>query len=165
MSLSNLKVNGLYIILFIRAHPPPKNDFHWGLYLHRHPDDGGTKYHVKQQGSGWIADHGNTAGVFKSFLLVGLFRIADVPMGLEAQVDQTIRTYDNQLNQPGISCRVWLLWILGFLQKPLSGQIVLKCNDLEALENETKEWGNGHAMGAATNVQPRPIGSSSLCNL
>ncbi|KMU78445.1 hypothetical protein CISG_07449 [Coccidioides immitis RMSCC 3703] len=115
MSLSNLKVNGLYIILFIRNHPPVQNNFHWGLYFHRHPDTGGRKYHIKQQGSGWIADHGPTAGVFKSFLLVGLFRIADVPAGWEGHLDHTIRTYDSQLNTPGVMCRVWVLWVLALL--------------------------------------------------
>ncbi|KAK1145895.1 hypothetical protein N8T08_003841 [Aspergillus melleus] len=113
MSLMNLKVNGLYILLFIRDHPPTSSNFHWGLYFHRDIDKGGTKYHIKQQGSGWIADHGPTAGVFKSFLLVGLFRIADVPVELENHLDQTLKAYDNCLNSPGIACRVWVLWVLG----------------------------------------------------
>ncbi|RAK95536.1 uncharacterized protein BO80DRAFT_260826 [Aspergillus ibericus CBS 121593] len=165
MSLSNLKVNGLYIILFIRNHPPVQNDFHWGLYFHRHPRTGGTKYHVKQQGSGWMPDHGPTAGVFKSFLLVGLFRIADVPAGWEGHLDQAIRTYDNQLNTPGVTCRVWVFWVLALLQKPISGQIILKCGNLATLEAEVKAWGNVHAMGAADNDQPRPVAASALCEL
>ncbi|KAJ5227678.1 hypothetical protein N7489_008386 [Penicillium chrysogenum] len=165
MSLANLKVNGLYIILFIRNFPPAQNDFHWGLYFHRHPDTGGTKYHIKQQGSGWIADHGPTVGVFKSFLLVGLFRVAHVPTGWEGLLDQTIRTYDTQLNTPGITCRVWVLWVLALLQKSINGQKILKCSDLGALETEVKNWGNVNAMGAAENVQPRPVTTSSLCGL
>ncbi|EFW17721.1 conserved hypothetical protein [Coccidioides posadasii str. Silveira] len=146
-------------------HPPVQNNFHWGLYFHRHPDTGGTKYHIKQQGSGWIADHGPTAGVFKSFLLVGLFRIADVPAGWEGHLDHTIRTYDSQLNTPGVTCRVWVLWVLALLQKPINGQIILKCDNLAALENEVKSWGNANAMGAANNVQPRPVAASTLCGL
>ncbi|QVM13744.1 hypothetical protein D8B26_008351 [Coccidioides posadasii str. Silveira] len=118
MSLSDLKVNGLYIILFIRHDPPVQDNFHWGLYLHRHSQTGGTKYHIKQQGAGWITDHGPTAGVFKSFLL-----------------------------------------------KPVNGQIILKCDNLAALETEVKTWGNANAMGAAVNEQPRPIGASALCGL
>lgn len=165
MSLANLKVNGLYIILFVRQYPPAPDDFHWGLYFHRHPDTGGTKYHIKQQGSGWIADHGPTAGVFKSFLLVGLIRIADVPAGWDSFLDQTIRTYDNQLNTPGITCRVWLFWVLALLQKPINGQRILRCNNLGALETEVKGWGNANARGAADNVQPRPVAASSLCGL
>ena len=121
MSLAALKPNGLYFILFIRDDPPQPNDFHWGLYLHRDADTGGTKYHIKQQGIGWITDHGTTAGVFKSFLLIGLFRIADIPPGWEAHLDRTIRTYDNQINTPGVDCRVWLFWVLELLQKPMNG--------------------------------------------
>lgn len=165
MSLADLKVNGLYIILFIRNDPPVPNDFHWGLYFHRHRRTGGTKYHVKQQGSGWITDHGPTAGVFKSFLLVGLFRIADVPAGWEGHLDQTLRTYDSQLNTPGMTCRVWLLRVLALLQKPIDGKIILKCGDLVALETEVKNWGNANAMSARDNDQPRPVAASSLCGL
>ncbi|RAL06784.1 uncharacterized protein BO97DRAFT_379735 [Aspergillus homomorphus CBS 101889] len=165
MSLTNLKVNSLYILLFIRNHPPAPNDFHWGLYFHRNPDTGGTKYHIKQQGSGWIADHAPTAGVFKSFLLVGLFRIADVPVGWESHLDQTMKAYDNQLNLPGITCRVWVLWVLALLQKPIAGKVILKCSNLQSLENEVKDWGNANATSAANNVQPRPLAASTLCGL
>lgn len=165
MSQSNLRVNALYILLFIRSHPPAPNDFHWALYFHRHPDTGGTKYHIKQQGSGWIPEHEPTAGVLKSFLLVGMFRIAQVPAGLEGHLDRTMRTYDSQLNIPGITCRVWVFWVLALLQKPINGQVILKCNNLGALETDVKNWGNIHAMGAADNVQPRPVATSSLCGL
>lgn len=139
MSPANLKVNGLYIMLFIRNHPPVPNDFHWALYFHRHLNTGGTKYHIKQPGSGWITDHAPTAGVLNSFLLVGLFRIADVPSGWEGLLDQTVRTYDTQLNVPGITCRVWVLWVLALLQKSIDGQTILKCSDLNALEIEVKD--------------------------
>ena len=87
MSLNTVQVNGLCVILFLRTSPHTPNNFHWGLYLHRSPQQGGTKYHIKQQGSGWIADHGPTAGVFKSFLLIGLFQIATIPAGWEGHVD------------------------------------------------------------------------------
>lgn len=145
--------------------PPVQNDFHWGLYFHRNPITGGTKYHIKQQGSGWISDHGPTAGVFKSFLLVGLFKIADVPTGLEGHLDQILRTYDRQLNTSGVTCRVWVLWVLALLQKPINGQKILKCSNLSALEVEAKNWGNQNAIGAADNVQPRPVATSTLCEL
>lgn len=165
MPLSSLKVNGLYIILFIRNQPPVQNDFHWGLYFHRDSDTGGTKYHVRQQGSGWMPDHGPTAGVFKSFLLVGLFRIADIPAGWEGHLDQTIRSYDSQLNTPGISCSAWIFWVLALLQKSINGQVILKCDNLATLEAEVKTWGNANAMSAAYNVQPRPVAASALCGL
>lgn len=78
MPLSDLTINGLYVILFVRDSPPDENDFHWGLYFHTHPDNGGTKYHIQGQRNGWLPDHGPTAGVFKSSLLVGLFEIAKI---------------------------------------------------------------------------------------
>lgn len=42
MSLDTLQVNGLYVILFLRTSPHTPNNFHWGLYLHRSPQQGGT---------------------------------------------------------------------------------------------------------------------------
>ena len=166
MSLQTLKPNGLYILLFIRKDPPVQNDFHWGLYMHQHPDNGGMKYHVKNIGGGWITDHGITKGVFKSFLLVGLFRIANVPPGWESVVDNKIRTYDSQLNHiNGITCRKWVLWVLAKLQEPDNGYSILKCNDLNALEQELLAFGNANAMSTSHNVQPRPVGASSLCSL
>jgi len=165
MSLADLKDGGLYVILFIRGDPPEIDNFHWGLYLHKNVVSGGTKYHIKTQGSGWITDHGPTSGVFKSFLLVGLFRIADIPAGWEGYVDQTIRSYDNQVNTPGTTCKVWVFWVLELLKRQSNGYTILKCNDLTTLEREIKDWGNTKAPGAARNDQPRPVGASRICGL
>ena len=166
MSLETLQLNGLYVLLFIRDQPPLQNDFHWGLYIHQHPKFGGNKYHIKQFGDGWITDHGTTSGVFKSFLLVGLFQIAKVPSGWEGLADDMIRTYDQQLNDlVGITCRTWVLRVLAALQKPANGHSILQCNDLNALEQEIFAFGNANATSAANNVQPRPVGASSLCSL
>lgn len=165
MALANLDTGGLYIILFIRNDPHILGDFHWALYLHRDPLRGGTKYHVKQQGGGWIADHGPTAGVLKSFLLIGLFQIALVPAGRESDVDGALRTYDHSLNMAGITCRVWILRVLALLQNPTNGYSILKCPELKALEEEIKVWGNENAASAALNRQPRPIAWSKLCGL
>ncbi|KAF2789726.1 hypothetical protein K505DRAFT_252705 [Melanomma pulvis-pyrius CBS 109.77] len=162
MYLDSLTPGGLYIILFIRGDPPSMNDFHWGLYLHHDSNYGGTKYHIKKEGSsGWITDHGHTRGVFKSFLLVGLFQIATVPQGRESHVDEKIRSYDPSINTPGVTCRVWVLWVLALLQQPANGYTVLRCNNLNELEEEIKQWGNANAQSAADNGQPRPIGYSS----
>ncbi|RDL39334.1 uncharacterized protein BP5553_03674 [Venustampulla echinocandica] len=114
MSLADLKAGGLYVILFIRGDPPEQDNFHWGLYLHKNVASGGIK----------------------------LFRITDVPAGWEGYVDQALRTYDNQVNTPGMTC---------------------KCSDLTALEREIKDWGNANAPGAARNEQPRPLASSQIC--
>ncbi|KAF2463838.1 uncharacterized protein BDR25DRAFT_347000 [Lindgomyces ingoldianus] len=161
MSLESLQNNGLFVILFLRTSPHTTNNFHWGLYLHRFGKRGGTKYHIKQQGAGWITDHGNTAGVFKSFLLVGLFQIATIRDGWEDYVDQQLRTYDSSLNNsPNITCRVWVLWVLALLQKEVNGYKLLKCADLSALEAEIMEWGNANAAAADANQQPRPVAVS-----
>ena len=165
MSIKDLQTGGLYVVLFIRADSPVKDDFHWALYLHQISNNGGSKYHIKNQGSGWITDHGMTSGIFKEFLLVGLFHIATVRDGLRSHVNLILRTYDTSLNTPGISCRVWLLWVLALLQQPINGCLILKCTDLDILEAEIKAWGNDHAISAAENKQPRPIGVSMECEL
>lgn len=164
MSLADLKIGGLYVILFIRGFPPQQDNFHWGLYLHTTPNSG-TKYHIKNQGSGWITDHGTTHGVFKSFLLVGLFRIADISASWEDYVDRTLRSYDSQVNTPGVTCKVWLFWVLGLLTKESNGYTVLKCNSLTELEREILDWGNLKAPGAANNEQPRSLAASRICGL
>lgn len=104
----------------------------------------------------------------KSFLLVGAFRIADVPDGSEEHVDRTLRTYDDRLNTviPGITCRVWLLRVLEHLRGDGSdGRRVLRCEDVDALEREVMRWGNENASSADLNVQPRPVADSVSCGL
>lgn len=134
MSMDDLQPNGLYIMLFCHDFPHLPNKFHWSLYLHRNSSSGGTKYHIRNHGLGWIADHGPASRVFTSFLLIGLVRIADVRAGLESHVDGVMRTYDAELNVPGRTCRLWLLSVLALLQKPVAdGGAVLKCSDLGAL--------------------------------
>ncbi|KAJ5908485.1 hypothetical protein N7495_001167 [Penicillium taxi] len=96
MSLSTLKVNSLYVVLFIRADPPLPDDFHWAFYFHC-SETGGTKYHIKNLGSGWMPDHAPNTGIFKEFLLVGLFKVANIPVKMESLMDEAMRTYDFQL--------------------------------------------------------------------
>lgn len=106
MSLKDLELNSLHIVVFVRSYPPIPDDFHCGLYLHQDANIGGTKYHVRGRAGAWLADHAITAGVFKSFLLVGLCQIARIPPEFTEKVDSVLRTYDNQVNQiPGLTCR------------------------------------------------------------
>ncbi|THV74769.1 hypothetical protein D6D19_06217 [Aureobasidium pullulans] len=166
MSLADLEPNSLHVVLHVRSHPPKANDFHWGLYLHRDFEAGGTKYHVKGADKRWLADHGTTRGVFKSFLLIGLCQVARIPSGLMKDVDAMFRTYDHQLNEmPGLTCRTWVFRVLELLQKPHSGQVLLECNDLTSLEYELLSWGNANALAAADCQQPRPTHRSDLCGL
>ena len=155
-----LEVGRIYVLLFVRSHPPKADDFHWGIYAHTEKK-GGRKYHIKTLGNGWIADHGPTSGVFKSFLLVGLFHIATIPAEQTwfDYLDEIMRTYDNQLNNTGTTCRVWSLWIFQLLQS----HNILLCSDLDALEAEIFEFGNKYAADAADGKQPRPIKTSKIC--
>ena len=165
MAPPDLLPGSLYVLLFNRNDPPIVNDYHWALYLHENLPTGGTKYHIKTVGPGWIPDHGSTVAIMKQFLLVGLFRIADVPEELHPHLDRTFRSQDANLNHPTQTCRVWLLHVLSELQKLVDGKRILKCDDLSALQQEILDWGNLHAMSAAANEQPRPIGASTLCGL
>ncbi|KAJ5643264.1 uncharacterized protein N7484_005771, partial [Penicillium longicatenatum] len=45
--------------------------------------------------------HGDTRTVMKEFLMVELFRIADVPSGQEGPVDGNMRSFHGSLNTPG----------------------------------------------------------------
>jgi len=160
MSLPELKVDGLYIILFVRSPEYDPDNFHWVLYLHQGPVKGGMKYHIKGEGDGWVTDHAVTAGVFKSFLLVGLLHIANVPKGWEDRANSIITEDDNRLNSiPGNTCRVWLLSAL----ERLRDAGVLHCSNLVALEREVKDWGNSHQISAIDAQTPRPCGVSNLC--
>lgn len=165
MSLEDLEFGGLYIVTFVRSDPPKPNDFHWGLYLHRDAKVGGTKYHVRGFAGNWLADHAIEAGVFKSFLLIGLCQIARIRLESMESVDSTFRTYDGQLNQiPGLTCRTWIFHVLELLRKPQEGSILLKCDNLAALEQEVLDWSNANAQSAVSNKQPRPLYRSSLCD-
>ncbi|KAF2801871.1 uncharacterized protein BDZ99DRAFT_492414 [Mytilinidion resinicola] len=164
MSLDTLEPGGLYVVLFIQNVPPPKDDFHWGLYLHKYKNIGGTKYHIWDPDRDWVwvADHGMTTGLFKSHALVGLFQIARVSPEWECEVDRAARSFDDSLNQrPGIGCDVWLFWT----PAPGNGTVVLKCKDLEALKAEILDFANQNAQAAAKAVRPRPIIMSRLCGL
>ncbi|EEH03886.1 conserved hypothetical protein [Histoplasma capsulatum G186AR] len=160
-ALRSLALGSLYIVLYLRSDPPRPNDFHWGYYFHTIPS-GGTKYHVKNLGSGWITEHGSTTGLFKSNFLCVVVQIAAVAEAKYAQVDQIMRTHDGKLNSiPGISCRVWILSILQMLIE--NG--IVQCSSCAELEQECFEIGNQHRFGAIANNQPRPVVRSTLCTI
>jgi hypothetical protein len=157
MSLSSLQPNGLYIALYLRSDPHIPHNFHWAFYLHLHPITGGVKYHIRNQGDGWMADHGATAGILKEFLLVGLMQVAHVPAA-SLDIDDIMKAFDHDLNAPGQTCRVRLFRVLQLLLRTAVPRVVLLCDDdVEALEKQVKAWGNGHAQGAIGNIQPRPV--------
>lgn len=158
-ALRNLSPNTLYIVLYLRSDPPEPNNFHWGFYFHGE-HVGGWKYHMRNLGDGWIADHGTSSGVFKSTFLCVLIQIADIPSAKRDQLDQIMRSRDGDVNSiPGMSCRVWLLEIL----HQLAQQGLVRCSDCKALEQECFRIGNHHSYGASKNNQPRPVVKSELC--
>ncbi|KAK2809689.1 hypothetical protein FQN50_003533 [Emmonsiellopsis sp. PD_5] len=164
---SSLTPSSLYVALYLRTDPPTPNDFHWALYHHLSPHTGGIKHHIRNEGSGhWIPDHSPTVNIMKELLLVGLLRIAQVPeeMGREG-LERAVGMFDGGLNGGEVgmtmTCRVWVVKVLGVLRgEGLFGDVVV---DLGELEREVKGWGNGQAMGASANVQPRPVGELGLC--
>ncbi|KAI9655214.1 MAG: hypothetical protein M1831_004924 [Alyxoria varia] len=162
---AKLEPGGLYVVLFLRGDPNPKDEFHWGLYLHQN-DQGGTKYHIKNMASGWICEHAYTTGVFVSNFLVGLIQIARVPSSQVNYVDTLLRSYDNRLNESWITCRTWTFALLPLLQqRQQNGFRILQCDNLSQLEREIKDWGNANAKAATNNVQPRPFATSNICGL
>ncbi|EMF09345.1 uncharacterized protein SEPMUDRAFT_166072 [Sphaerulina musiva SO2202] len=162
LALASLPVRGLFIVLWIRSDPPGPNDFHWGLYFHRSGTDGGTKYHITNLSRGWINDHGSTKGVFKSSFLCVLIQIATIPLQAVVQMDGIARSKDRELNQiPGLTCRVWVMQIIAILR----ANSLVKCGDINALQNEIFQIGNRYRFGAINNDQPRPVTRSQLCQL
>lgn len=159
-AMSTLEPNALYVVLYLRSENLADTTFHWGLYLHAPGVNRlGVKYHIKSIGSYWIADHGPTGGVLKSFLLVCLVRVAkDIPTSRFSQLDAIMRADDHQLNSGGFTCRVWVMRAL----ERLKGAGILRCNDLTQLEEEIKRIGNRFRADAVANEQPRPITASSL---
>lgn len=152
--------NALYIALFIRDDPPKPNDYHWALYHHH--INSGIKYHITNEGNGWIPGHGpeSGTGILKAFLLVGLIQIATIPSTSSAQetLDRVCRSYDGHLNDSeNRTCRTWLLDVLRDLQEQMG---VLNGVDIKSLEKEAMDWGNKYAFEACRNVQPRPVEKS-----
>ncbi|KAI9759964.1 MAG: hypothetical protein M4579_001997 [Chaenotheca gracillima] len=159
-ALSALPERKLYIALWIRDDPPQTSDFHWGFYHHL-VDLDGTKYHLRNLGSGWITDHGESRGLFKSQLLCVVIEIGSIPEDKEKLLDQIMRTYDHSANDiPNVTCRVWIFITLQLLVQ--NG--LLKCDDLEALQQECLDFGNHYMRSAASNDQPRPVVVSKLCS-
>jgi len=159
-ALAALPQRKLYIVLWIRNDPPIANDFHWGFYYHE-TTTGGTKYHMKSLGGGWIADHGTTSGVFKSQFPCVLIEIGSISADKEGMLDRIMRSYDGSANTtPGFTCRVWVFMILPLLIQ--AG--LLRCNDLAGLQQECFGYGNEYMSSAARNDQPRPVRVSSRCS-
>jgi hypothetical protein len=71
-----------------------------------------------------------------------------------------MRSRDGDVNSiPGITCRVWLMVIM----RELIQQGIVRCSNIEGLQQECMAFGNQYSQGAANNTQPRPVVRSTLC--
>ena len=159
-ALTALPQRKLYIGLWLRDITPQPNNFHWGFYYHTH-ELSGTEYHVKNMSRGWIADHAPTGGVFKSLFLCVLIEIGSIPVEKEIELDRIMRSYDDTINSIlKVTCRIWMSTVL----RDLIHAGLLRCDDLDALQQECFDFGNAHTMSAVDNNQPRPVMISSTCS-
>ena len=148
----------LYISLFIRDDPPKPDDFHWSLYYHQQ-DTRGWKYHFGNEGGGWMLDVGPVGCVFKSSFLCVLIEIASIPMSMKSQLDQLITSRNVGSNEtPGFNRIRGLFMIVDALRS--TG--MLRCESLEALEEECLALGNHHMLTCAKAEQPRSWVASKL---
>ncbi|KAF7912582.1 uncharacterized protein EAF01_001603 [Botrytis porri] len=97
----------------------------------------------------------------KEALLVCLVQIAAIPDGKEEYENEVFRSLDGTLNEGEITCRTWILRVLGLLMR--NGVKILVCESIEGLEREVKDWGNRYMDEANENVQPRPVEVSRVC--
>ncbi|KAJ5373676.1 hypothetical protein N7517_005682 [Penicillium concentricum] len=159
-SLAGLPPNTLHISLYTRSDPPLPTDFHWAFYLHKGISStaGGTKYHVRGIGGGWIVGHEATNGIFAENFLCVIIQIATIPPLAHERVDEIMRSYDESLNSiPGITCRVWILTVL----RILVDEGFVHC-DIGELERDCLKFGNEHSTAASVNEQPRPVVQSRV---
>ncbi|KZT69582.1 hypothetical protein DAEQUDRAFT_756927 [Daedalea quercina L-15889] len=153
----SLQPGALYVLLDLRSADLNDTTFHWALYLHKSndPHPAGYKYHIKTLGDGWIADHAPLTGVTKSFLLVCLTCVvANIPPSRDEERARLITLADAQINDSGMTCRIWVMNALERLKLAR----FLDCHlDAGELEEGLKRIGNDYRAGAIRNEKPRPI--------
>ncbi|RPD53258.1 hypothetical protein L226DRAFT_540779 [Lentinus tigrinus ALCF2SS1-7] len=161
-----LVVGGIYIILFLRTKSndqPDACNCHWGLYHHIDPMSG-VKYHIKNMGVGWIADHGLTRRAMGSMFLIGLLRIGHCAPQDRGRLQTIVESFPLNQVPPGygsLTCITWTLHIVNLFRR----HQYVRCDDLSALEQEATNMGMAHWGPAYDNVQPRPISDSRVCKL
>ena len=144
----------LFIVLYLRSDPPVPNDLHWALYLHA-DNPGGYQYHVRGTNGIWEPAHEFTHNIMSGHDLCVLIEIATIRQDevTYGRVDQILKSYDDTLNMvSGLNCRTWLLRVLHMLV----GAGIVHLN-IEELEKECYDFGNGFSVAASCGVQPRPV--------
>ncbi|MCJ1432274.1 hypothetical protein MMC27_001630 [Xylographa pallens] len=159
--LSHLKPDSLHIVLFSRW-PIEPNSFHWGLYLHQNELSGGKKFHVDGRQGRWKTDHGTTKGALTSSMLIGLVRIADIPMHQVNTVAKLTTAEDAIINEiEGFRCRLYVERAC----ERLKGQGHVQFTSWQVLQQDMEAFGNRYANEAEQNIQPRPIAVALKCEL
>lgn len=142
-----LETGALYIALYARDDP---SSFHWAIY-HHWSSTRGTKFHIRNIGSGWFSEHEPNSGIMKEFLLVGLMKIADVPADLTEALHASITAVPH--DSPTVNC---LSWVRDSLEAAMSAGAVRRFS-IDELEQDARAFGASQFDDAAQNVQPRPI--------
>ena len=170
MSTATLTPGGLYIFLYLNS-TTGQRQFHWALYHHYdHHDEmkrnatvtytKGYKYHIRNIGAGWIADHSSKSGIINSTFLIGSILIGNIDPSLSKQVTDIVTQYDETLNDiPGVTCRVWLETVL---QNLIDGNILKLGGTIAQLGEEIMQIGDENEGDALIGILPRPTWTSSL---
>lgn len=171
MSTATLTPGGLYIFLYLTSTPGQRR-FHWALYHHYSYHEVNTvrdttmsysrgyKYHIRNIGGGWIAEHSSKSGITGSAFLIGSILIGHVDLSLSEKVTTIVTQHDEVLNDiPSVTCRVWLKIVL---QKLIDGDILKLAGTVAQLEEEITRIGDENEGDALNGILPRPIWTSSL---
>ncbi|CAL1707304.1 unnamed protein product [Somion occarium] len=134
--------------------------YHWGFYLHQ-SKHAGTKYHIRNLGQGWILEIEGTHNFMKEFLLIGCLRIAIVPSMNHNRIQKILQDIPYISEDGTMTCRIW---VLNGLKALIDGGHV-RCDDLQALEQEVFDFGLVYFEETEQNKQPRPIVDSKSCTL
>lgn len=124
------------------------------------------KYDVENINGAWMTGHTRTGNIFKNGFLCVLIQIYALGNGdaEKSTVDLGIRSLDDKVNEiPDVTCRVWLLVILDKMVKEGILRFGEDPQDMNVLEKECLEIGNGFMDEAVANKQPRPLVVSKFC--
>ncbi|KAJ5321977.1 hypothetical protein MYU51_002665 [Penicillium brevicompactum] len=149
-----LTPGALHVVLYIRSDTPVPNDFHWALYLHT-GNPGGHQYHVRARNGSLEPAHETILNIMAGHFLCILIEVATLHQDkvTYGRVDQIMKSFDATLNLvSGLNCRTWVLMVLHMLV----GAEMVHLN-IELLEKECLDFGNGFSIAASLDVQPRPV--------
>ncbi|KAF5314343.1 hypothetical protein D9619_011900 [Psilocybe cf. subviscida] len=159
-----LHPGGIYLLLYIRDTDIAQG-FHWALYHHHDGGRGGYKFNIRNfGGSGWICDSAPAANIMAGFLLAGALRIGHCDPGRAGEDLVWIDSVDLSVAPEPygvLTCRTWTLGCV----RGLVARGVVRCADVDKLEEEAGRWGVAQHRGAREGEQPRPVADSVSCML